>query len=247
MNRKIFGYAVALVFLAFLTMFPLTVGALANGSASTTWGNIKIGADFAKLAPPLNFYTRLVVPFFPQVSPDSPITDWKLSMNCGQASVLNCVGYLKRVCYPYPAIVIADENKWLAKTYNEPRYLNKYGYFTGGDKIVRLEGLARNYWGLKNSVATTNYCASIDALYNELKVGRPVVVEVMTNMVSAPDDNNTYHFMVLVGLSIGTNDTNSYVWVNDVGKTAGKSIKYTLQQFKKSWATSGNHCVFIRP
>ena len=78
-------------------------------------------------------------------------------------------------------------------------------------------------------------------LYNELKAGRPIVVEVITDMAPAPvPGGSTYHFMVLVGM-----DSN-YVWVNDVGKSQGKDACYSLQQFTKSWATSNNHCVFIR-
>ncbi len=160
-------------------------------------------------------------------------------MNCGQASVLNCVGYLKRACFP--SSVITEENKWLAKTYDEPRYLNTYGYYTGGDKVYRLEALSHDYWGYKNSVAV---CSTVDALYNELKTGRPVVVEVMTNMATTTIGDDIPHFMALVGM-----DSN-YVWVNDVGKPIGnprgKDACYSLEQFKKSWAILANDCVFIR-
>jgi len=206
---------------------------VANRSVSTTWGNIKTGtgvnSDSAKLAPPVGSYTKLVVPFYPQVSLDSPPGDWKLSMNCGQASVLTCVGYAKRVYYPYPAPIIVKENEWLAKNTNTkdgPKYLNKYGYFTGGGRISYLEDLARNYWGFKNSVAIKgNSCGTIDALYNELTAGRPVIVEVITNMApAAVEGGDTYHFMVLVGMRIRANNVCSDVWVNDVGKPNGRVI-----------------------
>lgn len=150
-------------------------------------------------------------------------------MNCGQASVLTCVGYAKRVCYPYPGPLITKENEWLAKNTNAkdgPKYLNPNGYVTGGSRISYLEDLARNYWGFKNSVAIKgNSCGTIDALCNELMAGRPVVVEVITNMAPAPSpppNKQLYHFMVLVGMRISANDADSCVWVNDVGKeTAG--------------------------
>lgn len=245
MNRKIFSYLVVLVFLTFLTMFPLTIGILSSdGSTSTTWGNIKTGNDSVtsvKFAPPIGSCVKLNVPHMPQVPPG---TDWNSSMNCGQTSVLMCVGYLKQMSFPSSAIT--DENKWLAKTYNDLKYLNVYGYFTGGNRISYLENLARNYWGYKKSMATTNFCVGTDELYLELRANHPVVVEVINDMFSAPTSSKKYHFMVLVGMSIGTTDANSYVWVNDPAKTKGNNNQYSLKDFKKSWANLSNQCVFIR-
>lgn len=244
MNRNIFGRVFVLAFIMFLATFPLTVGTFGSDSASTTWGNIKTGNDStasAKLAPPVGSCVKLDVIHMPQVPPG---TDWNSSKNCGQTSVLMCVDYLKRMCFASSAITA--ENKWLACATGDKRYLDVYGYFTGGTRIGLLGDLARNYWGYKNSVATTNFCVGIDGLYNELKAGRPIVVEVINNMYPAPISASTYHFMVLTGMSIGSNDTNSYVWVNDPAKTQGKDNKYSLQQFKKSWANLNNQCVFIR-
>ncbi|MDD5750682.1 MAG: C39 family peptidase, partial [Candidatus Pacebacteria bacterium] len=201
---------VSLVLLVLLSLtIPSTIGALGpDEGALTTWANIKANGS-AKLAPPVGSYTKLVVPFYPQVPPG----DWGNTMNCGQASVLICVGYAKRVCYPYPGPLITKENEWLAKTYKDSRYLDPNGYYTGGSRISYLEALARDYWGFKNSKATTNSCSSIDVLYSELKADRPVVVEVMTGMASKKTDGVDYHFMVLVGIKIGADDANSYVWV----------------------------------
>jgi len=240
--KRFLLFSVLIAFL-FGMLLQQAVAVSPVGKTATKWGEIKSSnASIAsvKLAPPPFSCVRLDVYFIPQVPPGN----WSNTKNCGQASVLNCVCYLRRVCMSYTAIT--GENKWLANAFNEPRYLDPNGYFTGGNKIGRLEMLARNYWCYRNSAATTNYSSNIDALYNELWNKHPVVVEVMTNMASSTANGDTYHFMVLVGMSIGTSDFNSYVWVNDVGKTNGKDRRYTLEQFKKSWATSNNHCVFIR-
>lgn len=200
-----------------------------TGKNTITWAGIKTGKTFAvsaKLAPAQFPKVKLNVYFIPQVPPG----DWPNTKNCGQASVLNCVGYLKRACFPSSAIT--DENKWLANATGDKRYLDPNGWETS---TSQLSNLAKSFWGYKSSIATTS---TTDGLYNELKADRPVVVAVRIIMSSDPKVKG--HFMALVGM-----DSN-YVWVNDVGKSQGKDWCYSLQQFKNSWATQGNACVFIR-
>lgn len=169
---------------------------------------------------------KLDVPFIPQVPPG----DWSNTKNCGQASVLNVVGYLRRQCMA--SFNITYENDWLAKTYNDSRYKDQNGYYTDTAKLVNL---AQNYWGYRNSVSGNG---TLDKVYAELKCNRPVVVAVRLNMSS--DLGTLGHFMVLVGMD------NSTVWMNDVGKSQGKDRAFPLSQFQASWATQGNAYVNIK-
>lgn len=170
---------------------------------------------------------KLDVPFIPQVPPG----EWSNTKNCGQAAVLNSVGYLRRQCMT--PVNITYENNWLANAYGDSRYRNPNGWYTD---VYKLENLAKNYWGYYNSRATTS---NLDGLYSELKACRSVVVAVRLQMSTTPTPTNG-HFMVLVGMD------SSYVWVNDVGKTYGKNNSYPLWQFEASWKTQNNSCVFIR-
>ncbi|MFQ6042993.1 MAG: C39 family peptidase [Candidatus Poribacteria bacterium] len=169
---------------------------------------------------------KLDVPFIPQVSPGN----WSNTKNCGQASVLNVVGYLRRQCMA--SFNITYENDWLAKTYNEPRYKDPNGWYTNTTKLVNL---AQNYWGYWNSVAGNG---TLDIVYAELKANRPVVVAVRLNMSTNPQTLG--HFMALVGMD------NSTVWMNDVGRSQGKDRAFPLSQFQKSWATQGNAYISIK-
>ena len=169
---------------------------------------------------------KLDVPFIPQVPPG----DWSNTKNCGQASVLNVVGYLRRQCMA--SFNITYENDWLAKMYNNSRYKDQNGWYTNTAKLVNL---AKKYWGYRNSTAGNG---TLDTVYAELKANRPVVVAVRLNMSSNP--GTLGHFMVITGMD------NSTVWVNDVGKSRGKDRSFPLSQFQASWATQGNAYVSIK-
>jgi hypothetical protein len=169
---------------------------------------------------------KLDVFFIPQVPPG----DWSNTKNCGQASVLNTVGYLKRACMA--SSNITDENNWLAKTYSDPRYNDPNGWYTDTTKLANL---AKNYWGYRNSAAGNG---TLDTVYAELKANRPVVVAVRLNM--STDQKTLGHFMALVGMD------NSTAWFNDVGKSQGKDRAFPLSQFQASWATQGNAYVSIK-
>lgn len=169
---------------------------------------------------------KLDVPFIPQVPPG----DWSNTKNCGQASVLNVVGYLRRQCMA--SFNITWENEWLASTYNDDRYRDANGWYTNTSKLVNL---AKKYWGYRNSVAGNG---TLDTIYADLKANRPVVVAVRLNMSTNPQTLG--HFMVLVGMDSST------VWMNDVGKSQGKDRAFPLSQFKASWATQGSAYVRIK-
>lgn len=171
---------------------------------------------------------KLEVPFLPQKPPG----DWERTKNCGQAAIVNCANYLNQKCYS--SSQITEENKWLAKAYNDNRYLDPNGWITNTSQLANL---ARGFWGFRGSVATRS---TIDGLYNELRC-RPVVVGVRLRMATTATSTNG-HFMVLVGMG------SANVWVNDVGRSQeyGKDVVYPLSQFTQSWATQGNACVFVR-
>lgn len=167
---------------------------------------------------------RLNVPFLAQVPPG----DWPNTKNCGQASLVNCAAYLWRICPT--SIYITYANQWLAVIYNDKRFLDPNGYTASIDQLANL---ARSYFGFCNSKSAH---PTLQDLYNELKVGRPVVVLVRVDM----DTTKIGHFMALVGMS------SSYVWLNDVGKTNGKDKCFSMGQFESSWKSNNNACVFVR-
>ena len=122
-------------------------------------------------------------------------------------------------------------DEWLADKYGD-QYLEENGYFTS---TTQLERATRSYYHRFHVMALRKTPISI--LISELRRGRPIIVAVRLNMSSNPAILG--HFMVLTGIS------NNHVWVNDVGRSAGKYLKFTREQFEASWDTQNRAAVIF--
>ncbi len=191
------------------------------------------------------YSSKLNVRFLPQVPPPVPNVGqkpvWKQpgatvincqtsTCNCGQTSVIMVVNFYNGTT-PVPENIVGADD-WLAEQYKDPLN-NYYGSETTLDKLA---GLAKHY-GFNDAVAHSGWSKS--DLQDELSAGHPIIVAVWTNMRAGTP--NRKHFMVLTGMD------DSYVYLNDPGKTAGANNRYTIERFTEVWGVEHAGAVAIHP
>ncbi|OGH84890.1 MAG: hypothetical protein A2493_01440 [Candidatus Magasanikbacteria bacterium RIFOXYC12_FULL_33_11] len=169
------------------------------------------------------------VPFIAQYPPG---TDWYHTKNCGPTSYLMIDSFYTSRLLIVDTIKSMDD--WLFDKYGFP--VNNYnGSLTDTKDIFNI---ALNFGDFyEEDVVKTRSLKDIKDAVNK---GIPVIVAVYTNM-RENGDYDIGHFMVLTGM---TDDT---VYVNDPGKTNGKNMSYTLDQFKSAWALQNNAALIFYP
>ncbi|MFA7245510.1 MAG: C39 family peptidase [Candidatus Magasanikbacteria bacterium] len=171
----------------------------------------------------------LNVPFISQYPPG---TSWNFTLNCGPTSYLMLESYYTNKKLEIQSIKDIDD--WLYTNYNRP--INNYnGYYTD---TADLKILATEYGDFTDEdVIKTR---SLDDIKEAVNNNFPVIVAVYTNMMAYKNRSNG-HFMVLTGI---TDDT---VYVNDPGKTYGKNMSYSLEQFLYAWSLQNNAALIFYP
>jgi hypothetical protein len=175
----------------------------------------------------------LKVPWRPQMPPkdkkDSNSVAWKKTKNCGQTCAVMIGAYFNHGVLD--DWVITDENKYLTARFGDTRYTETpYGWYTGQNHATPMRELFWNYHRVHADHYHGNSAA--DVLWR-LAQGHPVLVGVRTKMQVPP--NGVSHWMLLVGWD-GT-----YMRFNDPGRSQSKDgyfVRYTPQQFERSWADS---------
>jgi len=169
------------------------------------------------------------VPFISQYPPG---TDWYHTKNCGPTSYLMIDSFYTSRLLIVDTIKSMDD--WLFDKYGFP--VNNYnGSLTDTKDIFNISLNFGDFY--EEDVVKTRSLKDIKDAVNK---GIPVIVAVYTNM-RENGDYDVGHFMVLTGM---TDDT---VYVNDPGKTNGKNMSYTLEQFKSAWALQNNAALIFYP
>lgn len=204
---------------------------------SSTWSGIKsLYAEPDATAPQRDqlqteaypqYCFALNVPWLCQYPPG----DMYNTKNCGQACGAMLGGY-----YNNGAVngnVITAENSYLARAFNDSRYLNPNGWYTnfyqntGGRDELGL--LLRNFHGLRYSVY---FGHAPDDVVQEVAHGRPVIVGVMISGGRLVATNGVPHWALAVGW-------NGNVILNDPGSVSGHYRQLSVSDFDRTWATQG--------
>jgi uncharacterized protein YvpB len=165
------------------------------------------------------------VPFTPEVPPGT----WKLTNNCGQASVAMVLAFYNHTTPTRQDISAIDD--WLFQRFGDP--LNNYN--GSPTNTTKLTTLAREYGNFPGASHYSGW--TITDLKKRLNVGHPVIVAVWTKMIIG----TRRHFMVLIGMD------DSFVYFNDPGLTSGSNKRYTISQFLTAWQNQQSAVVSIEP
>ncbi|MDP2659887.1 MAG: C39 family peptidase [Dehalococcoidia bacterium] len=219
------------LFASFAAVVMAFTAEVADAVEEASWGQVKAQAQSSSEEPQAagkyaTVAIRLNVPFIHQLAAGG---DWTNTKNCGQASVLNVVGYLRG--QSMAAWNITRENEWLYQITRNSGYHTPNGWYTDVNMLARM---GREFWGFQRSRAGAN--GSLGMLTQELVAGHPVIVAVRLNMATS----GLGHFMVLTGAD------QNYVWVNDVGRTYGKDLRFSVGQFLSSWKTQNYSFAVIK-
>jgi uncharacterized protein YvpB len=180
---------------------------------------------FALVRSVLAYDVHLSVPFTPQVPPGT----WKLTNNCGQASVAMVLGFYNHNTPTSQDIIAIDD--WLFQQFGDP--VNNYN--GSQTNTTKLTVLARGYGYFPGAAHYSGW--TITDLKKRLNLGHPVIVAVWTHMVVG----TRRHFMVLVGMD------DSFAYFNDPGLTLGANKQYTISQFVTAWQNQQSTVVSIEP
>jgi hypothetical protein len=176
----------------------------------------------------------LQVPFLPQVPPG----DWGATKNCGQT----CSVMLK--CYfsgSAPSSgMITGANAWLAKRFDDKRYADANGYYTGFSGRGELSALLKEFYGL--SISGPSCGTDVCSVLKEIYYGRPCVVGVRISSGRLVSSGGVAHWVLV----IGWNPKMGEVILNDPGTRSGRMIAYKVADFEASWKTSSRVYVPVR-
>lgn len=184
--------------------------------------------------------TQNIVTDIPWISQIPPCADWDCTANCGPTSYLMIEAF-------YKGYMLSKDNseesiKGVINSFADcvhgytPPWKDGCVYYCGDIPTdSKIAALATNRGGF---IAKASVAESMNILIKELQKGHPVIVRVLYQGSNQSDEmiveGREGHYMVLVGMD------DTYVYVNDPGtetETYGKTKKYTIDSFKKAWAT----------
>ena len=125
--------------------------------------------------------------------------------------------------------VITEENRWLASHTGDSRYLTANGWYTGGSRLGAYRQMLKSFHGFNTQV---HYGATPEDVVAEIQRGRPVICGVMIKGGRLVSSGGVSHWVLATGWD-------GRVILNDPGTTSGRMIRYSLDDFDKSWKTQG--------
>ncbi|OHD12250.1 MAG: hypothetical protein A2Y34_00090 [Spirochaetes bacterium GWC1_27_15] len=157
----------------------------------------------------------LDVPFIPQFPPG---TSWQKTKNCSQTAYLMVSCYYSNILPTVEGIKKIDD--WLYQNLK----LSIDNYNGSPLNIFQMHYLALNYEKYYNSEIIYDFDEKL--IKRELIFGNLIIVSVF---YPSPSDPKTkiHHAMVIVGIN------KEFIYVNDPGRTKGKSYKYKIEEFKE--------------
>lgn len=162
----------------------------------------------------------LEVPFLPQVPPG----DWSNTRNCGVASAVMMVAYVRGTT-PTPED-IREAVDWLHASFGLP--INGYNGNYTNVFLIRAYLESR---GVPSRIGMGN----LEVLRKLLEEGKPVLVAVFANM----NPSSAKHAMLVVGID------GASIYVHDPGKPDGAYNSYPIGQFLTAWEQQANWYVTI--
>lgn len=173
----------------------------------------------------------LGIPFEPQVPPG----DWTYTKNCGQT----CAAMINQYFHGISATPTTTylENWYLGHAFNDSRYYDPNGWYTGFGSRNELGTLLVGYCGLRYSMLTG---WGLNDIINVAYNNQPVICGVMISGGRLVASGGKAHWVVLLG-----SDSYGNVILNDPGTNYGNHIKYSASAFYGSWSTQGRVCAAV--
>ena len=170
----------------------------------------------------------LDVPYLSQLS----VGDKDNTKNCGQTCGLMVGGYFNRY-QPQPTH-IGNVNTWLSKRFNDPRYLNVNGYYTGFDGRNELGAMLSELHHVQYSVL---YGGKKSSIMYQLNLGRPVIVGVTISSGSI-STSGLAHWSLVVGYDLAKKEFIMHEPGSSRSDAFRRRVKFT--NFEASWKTQSN-------